>query len=280
MSDAADSRDRADLRRVVEKITSLPTLPGVVTRITRLLDNPDTTASEVGKEISQDQVLSAKVLKLVNSGFYGFSQPISTIPHAMVLLGFGVVKTLVMSTTVLDMMAQSMAGLWQHSLACARTCGVLARHLEMDEPEEVSVTGLLHDLGKVVLEQHLPEEFAQVRQIVDDENVLFYEAEEQVLDGANHSALGAWLLDRWQLPGHIVDPIRYHHDFHPARQHLERTAVVHLADVLVRAEGYGFGGDYRIPTVSESAMETLGIKVSDLQTIMDLMAQEMKDVIR
>ena len=112
-------------------------MPGIVTRITRMLDNPDTTASEVGKEISQDQVLSAKVLKLVNSGFYGFSQPISTIPHAMVLLGFGVVKTVVMSTTVLDMMAQSMAGLWQHSLACARTCGVIARHLEMEELETV-----------------------------------------------------------------------------------------------------------------------------------------------
>jgi len=271
--------DRADLRRVVEKITSLPTLPGVVTRITRMLDNPDTTAAEVGKEISQDQVLSAKVLKLVNSGFYGFSQPISTIPHAMVLLGFGVVKTLVMSTTVLDMMAQSMTGLWQHSLACARACSVLARHLEMEEPEEISVTGLLHDLGKVVLEQHLNKEFFQIRRLVEERNILFYEAEEEIL-GANHSAVGAWLLDRWQLPSNIVDPIRHHHDFHPSRQHLERTAVVHLADILVRAEGYGFGGDLRIPIVSEPAMQTLGIKAKDLQVIMDLMAQEMKDVIR
>ena len=113
--------ERSDMRRLVEKITSLPTLPGIVTRITSMLDNPQTTAAEVGKEIAKDQVLSAKVLKLVNSGFYGFSQPIATIPHAMVLLGFNVVKTLVLSTSVLDMMAQSMAGLWQHSLACART---------------------------------------------------------------------------------------------------------------------------------------------------------------
>lgn len=271
--------ERAEIRRVVEKITSLPTLPGIVTRITRMLDNPETTASEVGKEISQDQVLSAKVLKLVNSGFYGFSQPISTIPHAMVLLGFGVVKTLVMSTTVLDMMAQSMAGLWQHSLCCARTCGVIARHLEMDEPEEISVTGLLHDLGKVVLEQHLKEDFDKIRQMVEERNILFYEAEEEVL-GATHAMVGAWLLDRWQLPSNIVDPIRHHHDFHPSRQHVERTAVVHLADILVRAEAYGSGGDRRIPAVSGPAMETLKIKVTDLQDLMDSMAHEMKDVIR
>ena len=119
--------DRAEMRRLVEKVTSLPTLPGAVTRITQMLDNPDTTANEVGKEVEKDQVLSAKVLKLVNSGFYGFSQPISTIQHAMVLLGFNVVKTLVLSTSVLDMMSQSMAGLWQHSLACARTCSIIYR---------------------------------------------------------------------------------------------------------------------------------------------------------
>ena len=117
--------DRAEMRSMVEKVTSLPTLPGSVTRITRMLDDPDTTAAEVGREVEKDQVLSAKVLKLVNSGFYGFSQPIATIQHAMVLLGFSVVKTLVLSTSVLDMMSKSMAGLWRHSLACARYCWVI-----------------------------------------------------------------------------------------------------------------------------------------------------------
>ena len=271
--------DPGDLRGLVEKIQSLPTLPGIVTRITKMLDNPETTANEVGKEIENDQVLSAKVLKLVNSGFYGFSQPISTIPHAMVLLGFEVVKTLVLTTSVLDMMSQSMAGLWQHSLACARTCGIIARHIEMDDPEEVSVTGLLHDLGKVVIEEHLAEDFARIAETVESENLLFYEAEERVL-GVTHANVGAWLLDKWQLPGKLVDPIMHHHNFHPVRNHADRTAVIHLADILVRAEGYGSGGDNRIPVVSTDALDTLDLSIDEIREIMETMKDEMHDVIQ
>jgi len=271
--------DAAELRRLVEKIQSLPTLPGIVTRIAAMLSNPETTANEVGKEIERDQVLSAKVLKLVNSGFYGFSQPISTIPHAMVLLGFEVVKTLVLSTSVLDMMSRSMAGLWQHSLACARTCGIVARHLDMDDPEEVSVTGLLHDLGKVVIEEHLKEEFADVMARVEGQNALFYEAEQEVI-GVTHASIGAWLLQKWQLPSKLVEPIMHHHDFHPVRPHADRTAVVHIADILVRAEGYGSGGDHRMPVVSEEAIDKLDMTMDDLGDVMDLMNDEMRDVIR
>jgi putative nucleotidyltransferase with HDIG domain len=271
--------DAAELRRLVEKIQSLPTLPGIVTRITHMLDNPETTANAVGREIESDQVLSAKVLKLVNSGFYGFSQPIATIPHAMVLLGFNVVKTLVLSTSVLDMMSQSMAGLWQHSLACARTCGIVARHLDMDDPEEISVAGLLHDLGKVVMEAHLKEEFEKVLSQVRDRNALFYEAEQEVM-GVTHANIGAWLLQKWKLPGQIVDPIMHHHDFHPVRAHADRTAVIHLSDILVRAEGYGSGGDNRIPVVSEEALTKLDLTADDIRDIMDTMQGEMRDVIR
>ena len=273
-SRAEGDMERSEMRRQVEKITSLPTLPGSVMRITSMLDNPQATAGEVGKEVAKDQVLSAKVLKLVNSGFYGFSQPIATIPHAMVLLGFGVVKTLVLSTSVLDMMAQSMEGLWQHSIACARTCGIIARHLDMEDPEEISVTGLLHDLGKVVLEEHVKEVFDRVVALVEQRNILFYKAEQEVME-VTHANVGGWLLDKWQLPSQLIEPIMHHHDFHLARDHADRTAIVHLADILVRAEGIGSGGDRRIPVLSQEAMKTLDLTVEDIQEIMDTMVDEM-----
>ncbi|MBT3606280.1 MAG: HDOD domain-containing protein [Candidatus Latescibacteria bacterium] len=271
--------DRSEMRRLVEKVTSLPTLPGSVTRITKMLDDTDTTAAEVGREIEKDQVLSAKVLKLVNSGFYGFSQPISTIQHAMVLLGFNVVKTLVLSTSVLDMMSNSMAGLWQHSLACARTCAIIARFLDLDDPEEISVTGLLHDLGKVVLESNVKEVFDPVITLVKEKDMLFYKAEEEVME-ITHATVGGWLLDQWQLPGQLVEPIMYHHDFHPSRTHALRTGVVHLADILVRAEGFGSGGDRRIPVLSEEAMKVMGLDVDDVKEIMEEMTDEMRDMMR
>ncbi len=266
------------MRRRVEKVISLPTLPGIVTRITQMVDDPNATASEIGKEIEQDQVLSAKVLKLVNSGFYGFSQPISTISHAMVLLGFNVVKTLVLSTAVLDMMANSMVGLWHHSLACARSCGIIGRHLDMADPEEISVTGLLHDLGKIVLEEHMKAEFDQIADLVQERNALCYEVEEEVL-GITHANVGGWLLQKWQLPSQLVDPIMFHHKFHPSRANAERTAVVHLADILVRSEGYGSGGDRRIPVASEEAVSLLNLKERDFQEIMDATVEAMRGVI-
>ena len=270
---------RSEIRRQVEKITSLTTLPASVTRIMRMLDNPEATAGEIGIEIAKDQVLSAKVLKLVNSGFYGFSQPVATIPHAMVLLGFNVVKVLVLSTSVLDMMARSMEGLWRHSLACARTCSIIARYLDLEDPEEVSVTGLLHDLGKVVLGEHMPQISQLVLARIEGKNMLFYEAEEEVME-VTHANIAGWLLEKWQLPGQLVEPIMCHHNFQASQLHAERTAVVHLADILVRAEGFGSGGDRRIPVLAPEAMETLQLESGHLQEIMDEMVNQMRDMVR
>ena len=95
-----------------------------------------------------------------------------------------------------------------------------------------------------------------------------------------HANVGGWLLDKWQLPSQLVEPIMYHHNFHPSRQHADRTAVIHLADILVRAEGFGSGVDSRIPELSMEAMDTLKLKVEDLQEIMDQMVEEMRDVAR
>ncbi len=115
--------DREDIRSHIENAGNLPTLPDVVLRIADMADRSETTGRQLGLEIERDQVLSAKVLKLVNSGFYGFSQPIAAIPHAVTLLGFDTIKSLVLSANVLDLMKDALPGLWEHSLACARTCG-------------------------------------------------------------------------------------------------------------------------------------------------------------
>ncbi len=98
--------------------------------------------------------------------------------------------------------------------------------------------------------------------------------------GVSHANVGAWLLDKWQLPSNLVEPIMYHHNFHPVRTHADRTAVVHVADILVRAEGYGSGGDRRIPVISDEALKTLDLTTEDLREVMDVMQVEIRDVIR
>ena len=271
--------DKDQLRLQVEKVSNLPTLPGIVTRIAEMVDSPETTGRQLGREIAKDQVISAKVLKLVNSGFYGFSEPISTIQHAVTLLGFNTVKSLVLSSTVLDLMKESLPGLWEHSLACARTCSIIAGHIELDEQEEISTAGLLHDLGKVILRQTMEREFRRIANYVARADMLFYQAEEKVL-GVNHGEMGGWLLEKWALPPKLVEPIVDHHDFRPNRDYAENTAILHLADILCRAQAFGSGGDRKIPRLAPNVLETLKLTIDDVCEIMERMQEELRDIPR
>ncbi len=270
---------RAQLRARLERAGNLPTLPGVIARIVEMVDSPQTSSRQLGEEIGKDQVLSAEVLKLVNSGFYGFSRPISTISHAVTMLGFDAVKSLVLSSSALEIMNRALPGLWEHSLACARTCAFIAEHKGMDEVEELSVVGLLHDLGKVVLFQVFGADFQRVRALVRARNLLFCQAEERVL-GAHHGLVGGWLLEKWTPPAELVAPISDHHDFCPQRPHAERTAMVHLADVLCRAEALGSGGDRKIPRLLPAALELLEMDIGDIGKIMERMDAELDGIRR
>ncbi|MGL4207932.1 MAG: HDOD domain-containing protein, partial [Candidatus Adiutrix sp.] len=181
--------DRADAKQKVRRIKNLPTIPGVVAKISRMVENPETSAAEVGKLIAQDQVLSAKVLKMANSAFFGMSRKISSIAQALMILGFDVVKGLVLTSSVFDMIQKSMGGLWEHSIGCAAASGTVANVLGRDDAEEILVAGLLHDLGKVVLALDMPDDMHLILEKSRLENLFFYEAETAILD-FHHGEVG------------------------------------------------------------------------------------------
>jgi putative nucleotidyltransferase with HDIG domain len=273
--------DKSALRARVEGTTNISTIPDVVTKLRRMMDSPQVSAATVGDEISKDQVLAAKVLRLVNSGFYGFRTPITTITQAMVLLGFDVVKTLVLSASVLDileLMNKYLSGLWEHSLATARVSTMLAERLKLPNPEEVAVSGLLHDLGKVVIAQRFPAEHMQIRAIVSARNCLQIEAEREVMS-ATHPEIGMWLLKRWGLPSKLVYPIAYHALFHPGREFAARTAVIHLADIMCRARGYGYAGDNRVPAINREAWDLVKITMADVRDVYAQLDGELADTL-
>jgi putative nucleotidyltransferase with HDIG domain len=273
--------DRSILRARVESTTNISTIPDVVTKLRRMMDSPQMSAATVGDEISKDQVLAAKVLRLVNSGFYGFRTPIATITQAMVLLGFDVVKTLVLSASVLDildLMQKHVAGLWEHSLATARVANALGERLKLPNPEEIAVSGLLHDLGKTIVAQRFPAEHREIRAVVARRRCLQIEAEREVL-GVTHPEIGMWLLKRWGLPTKLVNPIAYHSQFHPGREFADRTAVVHLADVMCRARGYGYAGDDRVPAIDRDAWALLKITMDDVRDVYVQLDNELTDTL-
>ncbi len=269
--------DRVAAKREVRRIKNLPTVPGIVAKISRMVENPETSAAEVGRLITQDQVLSAKVLRMANSAFFGMSRKISSIPQALMILGFDVVKGLVLTSSVFDMIQKSMAGLWEHSIGCAAAAGAVATTLGRDDAEEILVAGLLHDLGKVVLALNMPEEMKLIREKVEKENLFFYEAENAILD-FHHGEIGQWLAEHWNLPESLAEPMRLHHNPERATIRPECTAIVHLADVIIRGWGFGYAGDGLVPPVSMAAWELLGLKPGDFPAILDLLEPKLANL--
>jgi putative nucleotidyltransferase with HDIG domain len=265
------------IKSITKRIQSLPTLPPVVRKLTTMVESPDVTAKEVGKLISSDQVLSAKVLKLVNSPFYGFPGRISSISHAVILLGFNVIKGVVLSASVFELMEKSMVGLWEHSLGAAIASGAIARTLGLNEPEEISTAALLHDIGKVLVRVSLSADYDKISSIVEEKVCSFREAEVEVL-GVDHGDIGLWLSQEWGMPERLIVPIAYHHEPETAPKFKDRVAVVHIADSVIRAFGVGFGGDQWVGRIKPSQWELLGLDKADLPVLMRKILSELEEI--
>lgn len=267
---------RTELKGLLLAVKDLPTLPTVLEDVSKLLEDPRSSTQQVAKLISRDQVLSAKVLKMVNSPVYGFPGRISTIQHALVLLGYNVIRGLIISTSVFELMTSSMSGLWEHSVGCAMACGVIAREAGFKEPEEYAVAGLLHDLGKVIVALQLPQAKAEIEQAVAREDLLYLEAEKKIL-GFGHDRVNAWLADHWNLPLNLKIGIAGHHRPVSAQHYPKMACVVHVGDFVTRVLEIGSGGEDHVPLLDPQAMELLSLDLSHLDRVMDAVLAEIED---
>jgi putative nucleotidyltransferase with HDIG domain len=271
------SVDKEGLKKRVKALKNVPTLPDVYEKVSRLVENPNTAAEAIAGVISSDQALSAKILRVVNSALHGFPGRISSVTHALIILGFDVVQGLILSTSVFDMMiGKGLQGMWEHSLGSAVGAGVIARKISYPNAEEVSIAALLHDIGKVIISTEFPEEAALVEGIIEKEGLSVYEAEEKVL-GVSHARVGRWLCEEWNLPNKLTDPIAYHHKPYMSELVKIPTAIVHVADALVRANGFGFAGDDLVPQIDHRAWEMLRISDGQLGEIIKEMSEQLED---
>lgn len=253
-----------DLRKKIEHISSLPTLPGVLQLVCTMVEEEGSSVNQIAEVISRDQVLSAKLLRMVNSPFYGFPGRISTVTHALVLLGFNVVKGLVISASVFENLGGEMRGLWQHSLGTALLSRRLALELRLPEPEQIMIAGLLHDLGKLVLNQTVPEYYQASREHAQIIQCHIGQAEREVFD-TDHAEVGAWMAQRWHLPESLCTVLRYHHEPSMAIEARKMTAVVHVADLLARSMDYGDPLDNAMPPLDANAFREL--RLGDAQIL-------------
>lgn len=255
------------LRIIEDELQDLPPLPAVVMRVMQTINDPTTSASDLNRLISGDPALASKVLRLVNSSYYGFPRRISTITHAVVILGFNTVRNLTTSLGVFnafDSRGQQTAmdrdKFWAHSLGTAVAAGVIARRKSVPAKsvEEVFVGGLLHDLGKLFLDQFFPDQYAIALKLALAAKISIWDSEKTAL-GVGHALVGKRIAEKWNLPPSLTSMIMLHHQPAFSKEHFEVTAIVQAADMVARKLGIGSGGDLLVPSLSPEVQQWLAL---------------------
>ncbi len=243
---------------------ALVSLPNVFARICEVLNNPVSTAQEAAKVIGMDQSLSARLLRLVNSAFYGFPTKVDTLSRAVTIVGSRQLTTLALGISVISMFRDLPPGLvdvtsvWKHSVACGLAASALAGRTTglQTDAERFFVAGLLHDVGRLIMYRNLPGLSGRTLRRARQEKSLVRPVEVRVF-GFDHAALGQALLTEWRFPESLTLAVGRHHK--PGRRGWSPdTAVVHVADVVVNAMRMGSSGEYYVPPLSPDAVAALG----------------------
>jgi putative nucleotidyltransferase with HDIG domain len=276
-----------ELQNKIEQLPSLPTLPEVASRLIRMVNNPETSSKEVAAIVGQDLSLSAKILRLANSAFYGMPRKINNINTAIVVLGFRVISTLVLSLTVFDIFPQdkksalfNRKAFWRHSLSCAIIAKYIASRMQrfvLFDPEEAFCAGLLHDIGKVVMEQYLHEDFHNALKNAMYRKSPVYETEKAVL-GYSHTDVADWLTKHWDLPEKLRSGIVYHHAPHEPSEDSSLAALCHYSDFLFYDMKLSEEQGYTGPTLHPVSVEHLGIPPDVIDDLTKSIEAEMEKV--
>jgi HD-like signal output (HDOD) protein len=274
------------LRDRIEHFANLPTLPQVATRLMSIINNPLTSSSDVAFVVGQDLSLSAKVLRLANSAFYGIPRSITSINNAVVILGLKVINTMVLSLTVFDMFPDDKQtsslfdrkSFWIHSLSCGLIAKFLAakiRKVILFDPEEAFCAGLLHDIGKVVMEQYLHDDFHEALEFANANRIPIHQAESTKL-GYVHTDIAEWLTTTWSLPSEIRLSLMFHHDPSGSIQCQDIISLCHLADWLCYETGMVIDGKYEAPKLDENCTGLLKLLPEDIEAIKELLPAELE----
>ena len=273
----------AKLDQLLEEVVTLPSLPSTVAHITQLLNDPDTTLQEVGKAIAADTALALKTLRLVNSAYYGVREKVNTVEHAAVLLGMKVIKNLVFTAAVFDTLQFGEEDLIRHNVAC----GIAMKHVlasglvqaeGLENAEEGFVFGLLHDVGKIVMQHYMEEDARAVMEACTGRELSATEAELEVV-GVDHAEIGARLAQQWNLRENLVDAIAGHHDLRkcgdPANRKL--AAILSVADYISYQAGIPAHENMQVKVVEEMWQET-GLNPEAVGPVVEKLIESTADV--
>ena len=257
---------------IIAKVESFPSLPGATTKLLSLLDDSNAAVAEIEEILRMDPGLTANVLKLSNSAYFGFPSEIGSVHKAIVLLGAKRLMQLVMTSCVNSVMNKSVPGydlspgeMWRHSIAVSVAAEGLIKELNAPEADEIFTAALLHDVGKLVLGEFVKDDIKKIEKIASKD--VSFEAAEQIALGTDHAEIGAKILENWGLPKEVVSAVRWHHDPDAADETSTLIDIVHVANVLCLMIGIGVGREGLQYRPSPVVTKRLGIKSAHLEKV-------------
>lgn len=272
-------------RRVLKRVNDIPSLPQFVIETLKKLDDPKSSAADVANKLSRDEGLVIRVLRLANSAYYGLSRRISSVSEAISFLGFKTVKSIVLAASVYKFMDSSFTGyaldrgdLWKHSQSVASTARFLATRVKGVDPEEAYIAGMVHDIGKIVLNDYVRFGYSIIIRLVEEEQLPFTDAEKQVL-GFDHAQVGGLVIEQWNLPEIYMYTTSNHHSPAALPEDMQEyrlvVDVVHVANAICSMLGAGIGADGLQYSLSEESLARIGVTNLEetMSSVVDLLAQ-------
>lgn len=268
---------------LVKGVTGVVSLPLIYIRLTKVINQYSSSNRDIGRIVGEDPGLTARLLRLVNSAYYGFPNKIGTVSHAIVVIGTQQLVDLALATSVIKIFKHipkemvDMESFWKHSLAC----GIFARELAVQRRgknvEQLFVAGLLHDIGELIIITKNGKQANQALSRCRDSGELLYEAEQEIM-GYDHAEVGYALLETWNLPEVIQEAVGYHHHPEMAKRHPVEAAIVHVADIMAIALQMGSSGEDLVPPLVPEAWESLDLSSNILPLILDEAEQQYNEI--
>jgi HD-like signal output (HDOD) protein len=258
------------LELLVKEI-KLPALPQVMIELMQVINDPKSSAQDLAQVIAMDTSLSSNLLRIVNSTYYTFPFPIDTVQRAVALMGTREISLIAFSASFLKMFNRApvecirIEEFWKHSIACGTMARSVAAKCKMPNPERHFLSGLLHDLGRLVLATHLPEWTSNLFEAGKERSLPLYQIEMKAC-GFDHGRFGGTLLKKWNFPSTLVAALYYHHQ-DQGSENYDEPATIHVADIMAKALGLGLSGDEHVPPIQSGHWERLKLAPEDLVKI-------------
>ena len=264
-----------NLDEVARNAGELPALPGIATTALNLIDDPRASARDIQFVIAKDQALTARILKIVNSVMYCFQREVSTLSHAIAILGTETVRSVIVAACMQQALQAGPAGsgqdlttqlFWKHSWGAAVAAKAIAISTQYPVSEEAFTCGLLHDMGKMVMLKNRRDLYSEILNDAYRGETDFYQAELRVF-GFTHVYIGALLVSKWRFPTQLIEGILYHHDFAASPNHRRLAAIAALADRMMALLEVGFIKDASLKLEEESSAEFLKLSEPVLRSM-------------